>query len=428
MIRRLVFLLLAASAAGAETNVTLLHFSDYHSHALPFYTEEGERGGIARAVAYLKREKRRGALVFSGGDTVNKGAPAWSDKYGCAEWPWWNGVVDAMAFGNHDADYGRTAFDQCRKAVRYPILSANTPGFERYEVFVVNGIRIGVFAVAGSDFPSLVQAEGLTFTDPLAAAREVVQQLREKERVQAVVMIGHQHLEADYDLARAVPGIDLIFGSHSHVKRALTRIDGTRTWFISPWQYLGYVSRVQLTFAGGRLTKAIGDLVPIDAHMPEEPAIARRVQTMQAALERDPVYRELFVPIGTLAAPLSVETLAQRTLEIMRTVAGADVVLSTKSSFRRALPAGTLTMELLRAALPYDNEIVVCAMTGGQLQRVLGAAAAESFVSGADSIDPARTYRVATTDYVAFVAYEEVFTCEKQKTGSRVRDELRKTF
>src|SRR5687767_7241923 len=104
--RKLLVLLFLAMPLSADTTVTLLHFSDYHSHALPFYTDDGERGGIARAIGYLRGEKRRGALVFSGGDTINKGSPAWSDRYGCAEWPWLNGVVDAMAFGNHDADYG----------------------------------------------------------------------------------------------------------------------------------------------------------------------------------------------------------------------------------------------------------------------------------------------------------------------------------
>lgn len=423
-----LLLLLFALPLGADTNVTLLHFSDYHSHALPFYTDDGERGGIARAIAYLAREKSRGALVFSGGDTVNHGSPAWSDKYGCVEWPWWNGVIDAMAFGNHDADYGREAFEKCRKSARYPILSANTPGFKRYEVFVVNGVRIGAFALAGPDFPTLVKTEGFTFTDPLAAAREVVAELRGKERVNAVVMIGHQDLDADFAMAKAVPGIDLIFGSHSHLKHPLTRIEGTDTWFISPWQYLGYVSRVQLTFAEGRVAKVIGDLVPIDAHMPEDRSVASRVQTMQAALENDPAYRELFVPIGTLAAPLSVEALAQRTLATMRRVATADVALSTKSSFRRALPSGTLTMELLRAALPYENEIVVCSMNAEQLGRLLDAAGPDSFVSGADAVDPTRTYRVATTDFLANVVFREVFACEKQKTGLRVREELRKTF
>src|SRR5882672_6315363 len=122
--RRILFVFLAAFfaalPAAADTTITLLHFSDYHSHALPFYTEQGERGGIARAIGALKREKKNGALVFSGGDTINKGAPAWSDKYGCVEWPWLNGIVDAMAFGNHDADYGHDDFDRCRAAIRYP--------------------------------------------------------------------------------------------------------------------------------------------------------------------------------------------------------------------------------------------------------------------------------------------------------------------
>ena len=51
--------------------VTLLQFSDYHSHAVPFYAEEGaDRGGIARAAGYLAAEKKRGALIFRDGDEV----------------------------------------------------------------------------------------------------------------------------------------------------------------------------------------------------------------------------------------------------------------------------------------------------------------------------------------------------------------------
>jgi 5'-nucleotidase len=188
--RKAIFcLLLAFPALAGEQTVTLFHFSDYHSHALPFYTDDGERGGIARAIGYLKQQKRRGALVFSGGDTINKGSPAWSDTYQCAEWSWWNGIVDAMAFGNHDADYGYEAFERCRESTRYPILSANTAGLRPYRVFTREGLRIGVFALAGSDFAQLVKVPQLTFTDPVAAARETVRALRETERVDAVVLI-----------------------------------------------------------------------------------------------------------------------------------------------------------------------------------------------------------------------------------------------
>lgn len=433
MIRFLAILLLALPVA-ADTTITLLHFSDYHSHALPFYTEEGQRGGIARAAGYLRAQKRAGALVFNGGDMMNKGAPAWSDKYGCVEWPWLNGIVDAMAFGNHDADYGAEAFGRCRNSTRYPILSANTAGFRPYQVFTVNGIRIGVFAVAGSDFPQLVKVPGFEFADPVEAARRTVTRLRSEENVAAVVMIGHQHAESDYALAQEVDGIDLIFGSHSHLKRELTRIPESNTWFISPGQYLSFVSRVELTFDDGRLTGINGVLVPVDSSLRADRRIARRVRTLQRELERDPQYRELFATIGRLDAPLAIADLVRQTLDTMRTATNADVALSTVSSFRRALPPGPLTMELLRGALPYDNEIVVCTMTGAQLQRVVDESAkrkgsdSESYIAGSEPIDETRSYRVATTDYLANIAYRDVFTCEKEKTGKRVRDELRRAL
>lgn len=428
--RKSVLLLLLALPLSAQSTVTLLHFSDYHSHALPFYTDEGERGGIARAIGYLRREKRKGALVFSGGDTINRGAPAWSDKFRCSEWPWFNGIVDGMAFGNHDADYGREVFDQCRASITYPLLSANTDGFDRYRVYEAKGRRIGVFAVAGEDFARLVKTPGFIFGDSVETAQKVVRDLRQQERVDAVIMIGHEHAEADYALARAVPGIDLIFGSHSHLKRGLTRIPDTNTWFISPSQYLTYISRIELAFTNSGL-RVSGRLIPVDSRLQPDRLVTRRVKNMQRDLEHDPRYRDLFTPIGRLDRPLSVAALAQKTVAIMRSTTRSDVALSTTSSFRQPLPRGALTMELLLGALPYENEIVTCTMTGAQLQRLLDVNASrkgsdsEAYFDGAPAIDPAGAYRVATTDYLANVAWKEAFDCDKTNSGLKVREELK---
>lgn len=432
----LALLFVSAAAHARTTHVTLLHFSDYHSHALPFYSEGREgQGGIARAIGYLRAQKQHGALVFSGGDMMNKGSPAWSDKYRCAEWAWFNGVIDAMAFGNHDPDYGIGELEGCLQTIRYPVLSANTNGFEGTRVFVVHGIRVGVFAVAGSDFKTLVKEPMFHFGDPAAAARDAVRELREKQHADVVVMIGHEHLDDDFAMARAVPGIDLIFGTHSHMKRELMRIDGTSTWFISPFQYLTYVSRVVLTFDGHRLTGVTGKLIPVDARMPTEKTIARRVAAMERELEADPAYASLFATIGTLSAPLPVDALAQRTVEIMRDAAHADVALSTASSFRQDLPRGRVTMESLRAAMPYDNEILVYTLRGDVVEKLLAygnsRAGSDSFaiVAAPKAIDAAAIYRVATTDYLARVApgYRDLFAGLTAETlGLRVRDEFRK--
>src|SRR5262245_44256165 len=210
----LVFLRGVAAFAAQGTTVTLLHFSDYHSHAVPFYSEgQANTAGIARAIAYLKPfADKPNTLIFSGGDTMNRGAPAWSDKYQCTEWSWWNGIVDAMALGNHDADYGTEAFARCHAQISYPILSANTldgqqqPLFQydgkTYAVFVRDGVKIGVFALAGPDFEQLVKPEfrpvpGTTFADRIQTARQIVHALRETEHVNAVVLIGHTLYEDD---------------------------------------------------------------------------------------------------------------------------------------------------------------------------------------------------------------------------------------
>lgn len=433
MRKLLLLTLFAARVAYSATTITLLHFSDYHSHALPFYSEDKpSQGGIARAIGYMKREHARGALVFSGGDMINKGSPAWSDKYGCAEWSWFNGAVDAMAFGNHDSDYGFAAFEQCRSKLRYPILSANTNGFPHYKVFTRHGIRIGVFALAGPDFKSLVKTPELTFGDSVAAARETVRILRDEKHVDYVVMIGHEHTLDDYALARAVPGIDLIFGTHSHEKHKMTHIDGTATWFIAPYQYLTYISKVTLVFRDHAVLSWQGSLVPVDAHMKPDKRIAKRVMKMQRALERDPQYASLFTTIGTLDKALSVDALAAAALDAMRDAVHADVALSTTSSFRQPLPRGPINLELLRAAMPYDNEIVVCELRGDALQKLFDAIEHRKgtdsycYIARPEVIDPAKTYRVAATDYVARIAYRDAFACEAQASGFRVRDELRK--
>lgn len=397
----LFLIALPLTVHGAVSKVTLLHFSDYHSHALPFYSEErADQGGIARAVTYLRREKRRGAIVLSGGDMVNQGSPAWSDKYHCVEWPWLNGLVDAMAFGNHDPDYGPADFEHCRRSIRYPMLSANTAGFQRYEVLKRGPVRIGVFAVAGPDFPSLVRSASFIYTDRIAAAREVVRILREVEHVDAVVLIGHEHLDDDFALARAVPGIDVIFGSHSHLKRDWQQIPGTSTWFISPFQYLTYVSRVTLTFDGHRLRTANGVLERMDKAREKDPIIEGRVASLERKLEADPQYASLFQPIGKLATPLSVEQLGALAVETMRKEAHTDLALSTKSSFRQSLPSGALTMEQLRAAMPYDNEIVTATVDAEEAKRLIEAGGEfASYLAG--SLDGRPSYTIALTDYLA---------------------------
>lgn len=476
-----LFLLVSAtgcqSTTADPTTITILHFSDYHSHAVPFYSG-GEHGvgGIARAIAYLEPlAARDDVLVFSGGDTMNLSAPAWSDKYRCVEWSWWNGILDAMAFGNHDADYGPDVFDRCRSKIDYPILGANVvdargvplfaPGGKRYQVFQRSGKRIGVFAVAGSDFETLIREDtspvaGAQFLDRETTARKVIDVLREVENVDAVVLIGHASTEEDIALARSVPGIDLVLGSHSHRLQPLERIDGTSTMMISPGQYLTHLSRVELAFRNDDLTIE-GHLVPMSASLPEDQNIAALVSALQQKLETDPDFAPLFREIGEIERELSnsgvdetATSLGTFVMEAVRSAVQTDVALSTSSSFRGSVPPGKVREKDLRDVLPYDNRVVRATLTGSELRTLLvhvaslrgtdsfaqiagatlgfdqGGTLSSVLVSG-EEINPVATYSLATTDYVARIAprYREIFgSLTTEDTGLSVRQIVRRAL
>lgn len=449
-----------------ETTVDLYHFSDYHSHAPADFAEgEADRGGIARVAGLLAaaREETPNMLAFSGGDMMNLNNPIWSDEYTCAEWSWFNGLIDGMALGNHELDYGPDVFDTCVNHITYPILSSGLvysdtlePVLPEYMVYDVADVRVGVFAVTGDDYGRIVRPTlmptgtiWLTSTQELSRVTGIVDMLRNEEAVDVVISIGHQSREEDEAMARAVPGIDLILGTHSHLKVPLTQIEGTETYFISPFQYLGYVSHVQLHFAAGELSEITGDLIAIDEETPVDPHLVAKVADMQTELEA--LHPERFEVLGEAATLIdnsginSGETgIGNFVTDLARQAVDAHLFLSTSSSFRAALPPGPITREDYLTALPYANTIVTAEMTGAQIEELLTVSAgkresdafsqtsgvrytlnaADNSVSDIEVIadptaataefeplDPEATYLVATTNFQAQIAadYSTIF-------------------
>jgi 5'-nucleotidase / UDP-sugar diphosphatase len=264
-----------------------------------------------------------------------------------------------------------------------------------------------------------------------------------------------------------VPGIDLIFGTHSHLTREPELLPGTNTYSISPFQYLTYISRVQLSFSGGVLSGVSGGLVPVDASMPADPVLAEQVAQLQAELEADPQYAPLFVPLGAAAVELSESgklsgesILGNLVMDVFREAAGTHMALSTSSSFREPIPPGPITEEALRTALPFANKIVVFPMSGALVQELLDYSVSRrgfdffSQVSGVRfnivegratniqllvdpanpaagfaPLDPAASYQVATSDFQGLIAagYREIFARAgaPRETGIDVRDQVR---
>jgi 2',3'-cyclic-nucleotide 2'-phosphodiesterase (5'-nucleotidase family) len=99
----------------------------------------------------------------------------------------------------------------------------------------ISGVRVGILGLTTPGIPNWENAPnyaGLEFREPVAQARKWVAELREKERVDIVVIAMHMGLEEDLRtgeinpsqvgnenravaIAREVPGIDVIFMGHT---------------------------------------------------------------------------------------------------------------------------------------------------------------------------------------------------------------------
>ncbi len=153
---------------------------------------------------------------------------------------------DAMAVGNHEYNFGLKVLEKARGEAEFPWLSANTYNkgteethYKPYLVKEVSGVRVGILGLTTPGIPNWENVQnyaGLEFRDPVAEAKKWVAELRNKERVDLVVVAMHMGLEEDLRtgeinpsqvpnenravaIAREVPGVDAIFMGHTHRTR-----------------------------------------------------------------------------------------------------------------------------------------------------------------------------------------------------------------
>jgi 5'-nucleotidase len=183
-------------------------------------------------------------------------------------------VASNMHF-NDDPD-GGTGDDQLKALAD---AGAITPKL----VKMVGSLKVGFFGLLGKDAVTVTpQAAPLTF-DPIAtAAQKMVTELRQTDKVDLVIALSHSGIDSsgkgeDADLAKAVPGIDIIISGHTHDKLDQPKIvmagDGgtTSTIIVTAGAYGQYLGELEATVTpsatpGGVATVTVDKytLLPID--------------------------------------------------------------------------------------------------------------------------------------------------------------------
>jgi len=235
-------------------------------------------------------------------------------------------------------------------------------------------------------------------------------------------------IERDRDLAAELDGeITLVVGSHTHTLLERGERVGSVT-IVQAGEFGTHLGRVEIDLDGERAWLVEARAEPVPPETPQHPAVRAELEAVEAELAA-----WLAEPVGELSGPLelaydrecpAVAFVADVVLERMR----ADVAVVTAGvALVDSLPGGRLTRGELYEACPSPGVSSVTTMTGARLLEIVrrgldSTRAAEQIrslrgvprgfahVSGGEvrdgnlwidgaRVDPARTYRVAGTDW-----------------------------
>jgi 5'-nucleotidase len=290
----------AAWAQQAAT-ITILHLNDSHGQTLGTTVNGKQWGGYARLstkLAELRQELGKDhTLLLHAGDEFSRGDAMTSSSVGEANIRILNALdIDAMTPGNGEFYVGLGTLQQRIREASFPMLTANVRSRLGGQIvgrestfFTVQGVKIGIVGLCfvRREHPS---AYLLRVEDPTATARRVVPALREK--CDYVIALDHLGFDVDQKLAADVPGIDLIVGGHTHTTLPKgSWVDGPGgkpVLIVQAGDFIRFLGRVDLQFTRDndqpwKLKDAHAALIPLDATVPEDPAIKAMIARMWPA-------------------------------------------------------------------------------------------------------------------------------------------------
>lgn len=321
----LALLILACPAWGAAESsydAVILFTHDTHDHFYPAPSEDGgEYGGYTRLATLLERERVKypDAITVDGGDfsmgtlfqTIYATQAPELKALGAMGY-------DVTTLGNHEFDYRASGLAQMLKTAASSgspvpaIVQSNGTvldgagsqeliqamedyGVEDHLIITRGGVNYGIFGLMGEDADACAPMSGMEFEPVADAARREVAALKEElaqmEGPSIIVCLSHTGTDGgkgeDYELAKAVDGIDVIISGHTH-STLEKPIEVNGTLIVSCGEYTTNLGVLELKLDdAGSVTDYNYRLVPVDETVKENTKLERLAQSFQPMVEEE---------------------------------------------------------------------------------------------------------------------------------------------
>lgn len=398
-------------SASSEKEVTLklIETSDVHGCYYPydFIRRHSVQGSLARVSALVgeMRKTYGDRLILMDNGDILQGQPV-AYYYNYIDTTSVHVVADMLNYmhydvatmGNHDIEAGHAVYDRWVGQCKFPVLGANIMDVKTgktylppYKVIEREGVKVVVLGMITPAIPSWLPEQlwsGLWFEDMETSARKWVKWIQEKEKPDVLIGLFHAGPEGNKldnvvengsgDVARRVPGFDVVFMGHDHVRTCQKIINeaGDSVLLVDPANMAKVVADVTVKVVkkdGKVIRKSVeGKLASVDRYAPDEAFLKTFEKQYQATA--DFVSRKIGrinKTITTKDAYFGPSAFIDLIHQLQLDITGADVSFCAPLSFAAEIKEGDIYVSDMFNLYKYENMLYTMTLTGKEIKDFL---------------------------------------------------------
>ncbi len=465
-------LIFCASLALAQPRtITILHVNDIHGHFLPEpAVERGDKalvGGFPALSHYLRveRERTSNSILLDAGDFMT-GNPICDIEHRGVRG---GALVELLemvgckadVLGNHEFDLSQENAHKLMAISAYPIICANlidstgnlfVPAAT--VIYEIGGVRIGIIGLIFEQLnysASRTNLKGLQVKDIAQTAQRYIDEM--DPATDLIVLLTHNGIDNDRELARKVRNADVIVGGHSHT-RLNEPVRENGILIVQARCHLQELGVLDLEVAGDTVYSCRGHLIPLlDEGTQPDSHVAAFCDSFKSIIDADYAQVVGYLAADWISAYNEESNVGNWICDRLCEVFGVDVALINAGGIRTNIAAGPVTKLQIAELIPFHNFIVLFSASGTDLNKFAENQAhthafqdhgtlemsgmtmtyrrseGEVKVTACDvsgkPLDLKREYRIASIDYVAVSQYERYLGFQPQdiqETGQLLTD------